>query len=73
MALSRLERKWQNDEKVKPYYLDLLAYRDVSNEIANRYDVEHESPQVLIIKGGKCVYTASHSGIIYQDLIDFVA
>ena len=73
MALSRLERKWAGDAKLKPYYLDLIAHRDVSNEVATRYGIEHESPQVLIIKEGKCIYTASHSGISFEEISGFAA
>ena len=38
------------------FVLDLLAHRDLSNEIADRFGVEHQSPQLLLIKNGKCVY-----------------
>jgi bacillithiol system protein YtxJ len=69
MALNRLERKWSHGVPIKPYYLDLLSHRDISNEIASRYGVQHESPQVLIIKGGQCVFNASHSEIIYDEII----
>jgi bacillithiol system protein YtxJ len=68
-ALNRIERKWQNDIAIKPYYLDLLAHRDVSNEIEKRYHIQHQSPQVLVINKGKCVYTSSHSGISYEELL----
>lgn len=44
-------------------YLDLLAYRAISNEIENRYKVLHESPQVLVINDGVCVYNESHRRI----------
>ena len=44
-------------------YLDLHKYRPISNEIEKKYDVLHESPQVLIIKDGKCVYHTSHRKI----------
>ena len=40
----------------KVHVLDLLAHRDISNEIAERFGVEHQSPQLLLIKGGKCIY-----------------
>jgi len=56
--------------QIKPYYLDLIAFRDVSNEIAQKYQIAHESPQVLIIENGKCVYDNSHININYQDLKD---
>jgi bacillithiol system protein YtxJ len=71
-ALSRLERKWraEDDLRLKPYYLDLLLHRDLSNEVASRYRVVHESPQVLVIKNGACAYSANHLGITYADLLD---
>lgn len=51
------------------YYLDLIAYRNVSNNIATRYNVEHESPQILVIKNGKCVFDASHSDVSLEDAL----
>ena len=45
------------------YYLDLKAYREVSNEIAARFQVWHESPQMILIKNGTAVYNASHSAV----------
>jgi len=49
-------------------YLDLLTYRPISNEIERRYNVQHESPQILIIKDGKCVYSASHRKIKNEEI-----
>lgn len=63
MALNRLETKWNDNEQIPAYYLDLLNHRDISNEIASLYSVEHASPQVLLIKDGKCIYHNSHNGI----------
>jgi bacillithiol system protein YtxJ len=64
-ALDRLERNWksENEKSVKAYYLDLLAYRNVSNRVAEYFDVEHESPQVLLVKDGKPVHVRSHLSI----------
>lgn len=69
-ALDRLERNWNDEEmkEVQPYYLDLLAHRTTSNAIADHYETEHQSPQVLLIKKGDCIYTESHMGIQYEDL-----
>lgn len=50
-------------EKADVYYLDLINYRDISNNIATRYLVKHESPQILIISDGKCIYHASHDEV----------
>lgn len=53
---------------VKLYFLDLLRYRDISNKIATRFNVPHESPQLLVIKNGKTIYSASHSEIDVEKL-----
>lgn len=64
MAKNRFERQWNyEDADIKPYFLDLIAKRDISNQIAETFGVEHQSPQVLLIKDGKCVYNDSHNGI----------
>ncbi|MFA0962226.1 bacillithiol system redox-active protein YtxJ [Roseivirga sp. BDSF3-8] len=70
MALNRLERKWNDSEMdgLMPYYLDLVRYREVSNEVAQAFGIAHESPQVLLISNGECVYHTSHTGISYPDL-----
>src|SRR5690554_4838558 len=50
-------------EKIEPFYLDLLVHRDISNEIARKFGVEHQSPQILVIKNAKAIYSASHESI----------
>lgn len=45
------------------YYLDLISRRDISNAIAERWSVRHESPQLLVLKGDSCLYHASHQDI----------
>lgn len=66
-TLDRLERNW-NLDGVKTYFLDLLTYRDVSNAIAKIFEVQHESPQVLIVDNGKSIYDRSHFDITFQDI-----
>lgn len=69
-AKSRLERQWADAglQNVKLYYLDLLRFRPISNEIAEKFGVRHESPQLLLIKQGECRYDASHMGIRLSDV-----
>jgi bacillithiol system protein YtxJ len=69
-TLDRLERNWRDDEMsgVKPYYLDLISYRNISNQLAEVFDVEHESPQVLIIKDQVSAYHRSHFEIDYTQI-----
>lgn len=68
MAKNRLELYWENQAPMSGYYLDLIRYRSVSDEIAKRFGVRHESPQVLLLKNGKCIYHASHSEIDYKTI-----
>jgi bacillithiol system protein YtxJ len=72
-TLDRLERNWKEEEMatLKPYFLDLLSYRSISNQVADDFNIEHQSPQVLIISNGKAVYTSSHFGIDYKNLKAF--
>ena len=68
MALKQFENEFNSPDSVETYFLDLIAYRDVSNEIATRFQVVHQSPQLVLIKEGKSVYNASHSDIDAQEL-----
>src|SRR3954470_20328777 len=69
-ALSRLERNWKEGEvaPIKMYYLDLLSHRNISQSVAESFAVEHESPQVLILKDGNPVYVRSHLAIAYNEI-----
>ena len=69
-SLDRLERKWneQEMENVKPYFLDLLNYREISNLIVDQFKVEHESPQILLIKKGQAILDQSHFSIDYDQI-----
>lgn len=68
MALKQFENEFDSADKVTPYFLDLIAYREVSNEIAHRFGVQHQSPQLILIKDGKTIYNASHSDIDAEEL-----
>ena len=54
------------------YYLDLLDFRNVSNEVGYKFQVVHQSPQLLVIKNGVVVAHESHGAINGLDLDDFV-
>ena len=69
MVLKRFENKLQNkNEDYYLYFLDLIRYRDISNLIANKFGVLHQSPQLIVIKKGKVVDHSSHYGIIDMKL-----
>lgn len=68
-TLDRLERNWKEEfPNTKSYFLDLLSYRALSNAIAERFGVVHESPQVLVICEGKSIYDRSHFDIEFSQL-----
>ncbi len=66
MAKMRLESNWDLD--LKCYYLDLLSFRALSSAIAEKFSVHHESPQLLIVSNGECVYDASHFDISVNEI-----
>jgi len=68
MAKNRLERNYQPAD-IDFYFLDLLAHRALSLKIAEVLNVTHESPQVLLIKNGRCIYDESHTGISMDEIV----
>lgn len=72
MALKQFDAEFNYpEEKIDWYLLDLLNHRDLSNEIASRYKVMHQSPQIIVIRNGKAVFNASHDSISTEDLKQF--
>ncbi len=67
MAKMRLEESWDLQDVI-PYYVDVKANRDISNAVAEKFDVFHESPQILLLKNGECIYDASHFDITLGEL-----
>lgn len=69
-TLDRLQRNYKPEELkgVKTYFLDLLSFREVSKAVAEKFDVEHESPQAILLVNGKAVYAASHFEIDYRSI-----
>jgi bacillithiol system protein YtxJ len=69
MALARLERS-TTPADIDFNFLDLLNYRSISQAIAEKFDVVHESPQILLIKNGECIYEESHGGIQMEEIVE---
>lgn len=72
MAKHRLDKN-DRPEGVDFYYLDIINNRAISNKIAAEFDVHHQSPQVLLINNGQCVYNESHSGIHMDEITSIAA
>lgn len=64
MAKFQLENGWDiSAEELKFYYLDLLAHRSISNQVADSLKVVHQSPQLIVLYRGEVVFTTSHHGV----------
>ena len=74
LMLDRLERNWnlQEMEKIRPYFLDLIAYREISDFLAKSLGIPHESPQAIMVFAGKAVDDWSHFEIDYQRIKEIV-
>lgn len=57
---------------VKSYFLDLIAHREISNQIAEIFQVHHESPQLLLIKDGECILDQSHGDIAIEETLELI-
>ncbi|MDX1278842.1 bacillithiol system redox-active protein YtxJ [Oceanihabitans sediminis] len=72
MVMNQFVSAYDVDLPVDLYYLDLLSYRDVSNEVGYKFQVMHQSPQLIVIKNGVVVTHASHSAISGIDLTKYI-
>lgn len=71
MVMNQFVSQYNLDANLDLYYLDLLSFREISNEISSKFQTIHESPQLLIIKNGVAVTHASHGAINELDLMRF--
>lgn len=73
MAKRRFEMDWDSiPEGTSLYFLDLISYRAISAQIAETFQVHHESPQILLIKDGECILDASHSDISAEEVAEVI-
>ncbi len=74
MAKRRFELDWDSlPEEIPLYFLDLIQYREISNQIAQLFQVYHESPQLLLIKDGECILDQSHGGISIDEALTVIS
>ncbi len=69
LAKNRLDRA-SNPEDMDFYFLDLISFRNLSDKTADLFMVNHESPQVLVIKNGECIYDESHLSISMDGIVE---
>ncbi len=73
MVKKRFEFEWDKlPENLPLYFLDLIKYRDLSNQIAADFVVHHESPQLLLIKDGECILDLSHGEVSVEEAMSVI-
>ena len=72
MALKQFEKEYDFADQMDLYLLDLLQNRDISNQIATNYDIQHQSPQLILIQNSKAIYNASHENIEASTLKNYL-
>ncbi len=74
MAKRRLEMDKDHLPVELPlYFLDLIRFREISQQIAHDFQVHHESPQLLVIKNGECILDQSHGGISLEEALSVLS
>jgi bacillithiol system protein YtxJ len=72
-ALKQFENEYDlSKEQMEPFFLDLLNHRNISDEIAKRFNIEHQSPQMIVLKDGVAIFSSTHSDIEAGILKKFV-
>ncbi len=72
MALKQFEKEYDFADQMDLYLLDLLQNRDISNQIATNYDIQHQSPQLILIQNSKAIYNVSHENIEASTLKNYL-
>lgn len=70
-VLKEFEMDWDSNKVCKCYFLDLIQFRSVSNAIAEKLHVVHQSPQVILLMNKEVVYSASHQSISAQKISSY--
>jgi len=70
IVLNQFEKKLSKS-KNDPYFyfLDLIKNRSLSNRIAERFNITHQSPQLIVIQNGEVLAHNSHFGIMGVDFL----
>ncbi|MDB5013015.1 MAG: thioredoxin family protein, partial [Daejeonella sp.] len=73
MAKRKFELDWDSiPENTTLYFLNLINYREISNAIADIFQVHHQSPQLLLIKDGDCIFESSHGEISADEAAELI-
>ena len=69
MAFRNMKSGSEADYSIPFHIVDVIEDREISGLIAKTFSIKHESPQVLIVKDGACVFNTSHESIVLKDIV----
>lgn len=73
MAKKKFELEWDDlPQNTRLYFLDLLNFKAISAIIAEGFNVQHQSPQLLLIKNGECILEQSHADISVEEVNEVI-
>lgn len=72
-VLRQFDGQWSHNAKITPWQLDLIVFRNISNDIADRFGIQHQSPQIIVVVNGQALMHVSHSPLSSQDLDSIAA
>jgi bacillithiol system protein YtxJ len=73
MVKKRFELDWNKlPENLPLYFLDLIKFRELSNQVAQDFQIYHESPQLLLIKDGECILDLSHGQVSVEETMSVI-
>lgn len=67
-AYQEYEKYTKENQTIPAYYLAVQEARPLSNEIAEKFEIKHESPQALLFSKGQAIWNASHWKITKKSL-----
>lgn len=54
------------------YIVDVISNRRESQAVAHIFQVEHESPQILVVKNGQSIYDTSHQNVSLHNALKHI-
>lgn len=66
------EREWiESEMEMEAYFLDITEHPGLSKKVESKFNVQHSSPQILIIENQECIFSASHGGVDVKKIREF--
>jgi bacillithiol system protein YtxJ len=71
IVLQRLQKNCCPGE-IDFHFLDLTNYNHISEKVSEVFGVPHQSPQILVINEGHCVFHESHPEISLAGILEHI-